>query len=68
MHTDRASSDLDLCYMDPIPFAVRGQIEEDFEQSYLPFIVECHDFTMMSSEFQQRIKDDLVVVQRHPDR
>ena len=36
----RQLSDLDLCYRDTIPDAVAFQIEEEFKDSDLPFLVE----------------------------
>jgi predicted nucleotidyltransferase len=61
--THRPTSDLDICFMDSIPFAVQAHIEEDFEESDLPFRVDLSDFNLMSQEFQQHIKDDLVLLQ-----
>jgi uncharacterized protein len=38
--TARRLSDLDICYLENIPEAVAFQIEEEFKESDLPFIVE----------------------------
>jgi predicted nucleotidyltransferase len=38
--TARQLSDLDLCYQEDIPDAVAFQIEEEFKESDLPFMVE----------------------------
>ena len=38
--TARQLSDLDLCYQEDIPDAVAFQIEEEFKESNLPFMVE----------------------------
>ena len=36
----RNLSDLDLCYQENIPAAIAFQIEEEFKESDLPFMVE----------------------------
>jgi uncharacterized protein len=36
----RGLSDLDLCYQEEMPDAVAFQIEEEFKESDLPFMVE----------------------------
>jgi len=38
--TAKKYSDLDLCYYDSVPDAVAFQIEEEFKESDLPFLVE----------------------------
>ena len=38
--TARKYSDLDLCYQEDIPDAIAFQIEEEFKESDLPFMVE----------------------------
>ena len=38
--TARQFSDLDLCFQEEIPDAIAFQIEEEFKESDLPFIVE----------------------------
>jgi predicted nucleotidyltransferase len=54
------NSDLDICFMDQIPFNIQSHIEEEFEESDLPFQVDFSDFNLMSKEFQDLIKKDLV--------
>lgn len=61
--TQRATSDLDICFMDPIPFGIQGRIEEEFEESDLPFHVDLSDFNLMDKSFQDHIKNDLVKIQ-----
>ncbi len=56
-------SDLDLCFMDYIPGNIQGYIDEDFEESDLPFKVDVIDWNLMSPEFQNLIKKDLLLVQ-----
>ena len=36
----RKYSDLDICYQEDIPDAIAFQIEEEFKESDLPFVVE----------------------------
>lgn len=56
----KATSDLDICFMEKIPLNVQSQIEEDFEESDLPFSVEVSDYNLMTEEFRELIKKDLV--------
>ncbi len=60
--THRPTSDLDICFMDKIPLKIQGEIEERFDESDLPFIVEVCDFNLMSKEFQEIIKRDLTPI------
>ena len=55
----RPNSDLDICFMDQIPFNIQSLIEEEFEESDLPFTVDLTDFNLMSVDFQNIIKNDL---------
>lgn len=54
-------SDLDLCYQEEIPLNVLGHLREDFEESNLPFSVDLVAWNWMSPEFQELIKNDLVL-------
>ena len=58
--TGRKYSDLDLCYREEIPWNVLSHIQEDLEESDLPFKVDLIFWELMGSEFQELIKDDLV--------
>lgn len=58
----RKLSDLDLCFFDDIPFNVRAHIEEDFEQSDLPYKVDLVDFNLTDQSFKEKIKSDLIVI------
>jgi uncharacterized protein len=60
--THRSTSDLDVCFMASIPFNIQSKIEEDFEESDLPFTVEVCDFNLMSKDFQNLIRFDLVPI------
>ena len=60
--TSRKYSDLDLCYREEIPWNVLSHIQEDLEESNLPFKVDLIFWELMGSEFQKLIKDDLVPI------
>jgi predicted nucleotidyltransferase len=53
-------SDLDLCYFDDIPWKELSQLEEDFQESDLPFTVDLVNWNKCSDTFKGIIKDDLV--------
>lgn len=55
-------SDLDLCYKESIPDAVVAKIEEQFEESDLPFKVDLINWNQCSAEFQNMIKKDLIAL------
>jgi predicted nucleotidyltransferase len=52
-------SDLDLCFFDPLPDTIRSHIEEDFEESDLPYKVDMIYWDTCSPEFKQIIFPDL---------
>lgn len=56
------NSDLDICFVDQIPYNIQSHIEEEFEESDLPFQVDLSDFNLMSKEFQELIKNDLILI------
>lgn len=56
-------SDLDICFFDHIPLNVLGHIEEDFEESDLPYKVDIVDWNKCSDDFRVIIKKDLVRIQ-----
>lgn len=60
--TARKLSDLDICYQENIPDATIFQIEEEFKESDLPFMVELVSWKRMKVEFQELIEKDLVVI------
>ncbi len=64
--TQRRFSDLDLCFKEPIPFNVQGHIDEDFEESDLPFKVDLLNWNITAPKFREIIKKDLVLIQRSP--
>jgi len=55
-------SDLDLATYDEIPWRDRGKIEEDFEESDLPYTVDLIDLNKISPNFFDSIKKDLVKI------
>lgn len=67
--THRPFSDLDLCFFEDIPWNVRAHIDEDFEESDLPFTVDVVDWNLCSDTFRKIIKRDLILVQagKHQD-
>jgi predicted nucleotidyltransferase len=60
--TQRPLSDLDLCFMENIPWNVRSHIDEDFEESDLPFTVDVVDWNSCSEDFKAKIKNDLIQI------
>ena len=58
--THRNLSDLDLCYKENIPGNIIAHIDEDFEESNLPFKVDISCWNTMSDNFKQIIHDDLL--------
>lgn len=59
--TQKRLSDLDLCFIDSIPGNIQAHIDEDFENSDLPFKVDMVDWNLITPEFKERIQKDLVV-------
>ena len=54
--------DLDLCYKEPISLNTLAHLEEDFEESDLPFKVDFVDFWSCSENFRKAIQPDLVPI------
>ncbi|HJZ23355.1 MAG TPA: nucleotidyltransferase domain-containing protein [Candidatus Babeliales bacterium] len=61
--THRPLSDLDICFMDDIPWNIRSHIDEDFENSDLPFKVDVVDWNMSDENFRAKIAPDLTLIQ-----
>ena len=55
-------SDLDICFYGEIPWNVLSHIQEDLEESDLPFKVDLIGWEWMSPEFQKLIKSDLMPI------
>ena len=64
--THRPLSDLDICFMEDIPWNIRAHIDEDFENSNLPFTVDVLDWNICDEVFRSKIKPDLVLIQKAP--
>ncbi len=62
--TNKKLSDLDLCFFDNIPSNTRSHIDEDFEESDLPFTVDIVDWNMCDESFKKIIEKDLVCIQK----
>ncbi len=62
----RRLSDLDLCVMESIPGNIKVLLEEDFEESDLPFIVEIVEWDSCAQDFRDRIRPDFVLLQEKP--
>ena len=60
--SSRKLSDLDLCYQGNLSDALIFQIEEEFKESDLPFLVELVSWKRMNPQFQELIKQDLVAI------
>ncbi len=58
----RKFSDLDICFMENIPWNIWAHIDEDFEESDLPFKVDVIDFNRCSENFQNLIRKDLELI------
>ncbi len=61
--TAKQFSDLDLVFFDDIPWNIRSHIDEDFEESDLPFKVDIIDWQICDEQFKKSIKPDLVCIQ-----
>lgn len=55
-------SDLDLCFYEEIPWNVLSHIQENLEESDLPFKVDLVAWKWMSPEFQKLISKDLIAI------
>ena len=59
----RRYSDLDLMLDDggqPISASVMGSLDEDFDESDLPIIVELHDLAQTDARFLERVRRDFL--------
>ena len=57
------NSDLDLCFIENIPVSIRSHIDEDFENSDLPYKVDVVDWHVCDDNFQKLIREDLTLMQ-----
>lgn len=61
----RRYSDLDLMLDDQgreIPWSVLGNLDEDFDESSLPIIVELHDVAATEAKFLERVQKDFLLL------
>ena len=61
----RRYSDLDLMLDDwgrEIPWSVLGNLDEDFDESDLPIIVELHDMAATEAKFLERVRRDFLLL------
>lgn len=58
--THKSLSDLDLCLLTSIPILEKAQLQEDFDESDLPFKVDLIQWDDISEDFRQIIKPDLI--------
>ena len=59
----RRYSDLDLMLDaggQPIPLNVMGDLDEDFDESNLPIIVDLHDMALTDARFLERVRKDFL--------
>ena len=59
----RRYSDLDLMLDDhgkTIPVRVMGDLDEDFDESNLPIIVDLHDMALTEARFLERVRRDFL--------
>lgn len=64
----RRFSDLDICFIENIPWNIRAHIDEDFEESDLPYKVDVIDWNACDKNFQNLIKKDLILIQGDDDK
>jgi predicted nucleotidyltransferase len=53
-------SDLDICFYEQIPINVLSHLDEDFEESDLPFKVDIVDGLACNENFRALIQKDLI--------
>lgn len=58
--TEKRFSDLDLCYKENIPSVTISKLEEDFEESNLPFKVDIVNWNYCSNDFRSLIEKDMI--------
>lgn len=57
-------SDLDLCFFEEIPDNIRDHIDEDFEESDLPYKVDIINWNTCSPAFQTEIRKNLLCIKK----
>ena len=61
--TSKKFSDLDVCFIEKISAIEKNNLEEDFEESDLPYRVDLLDWYQCDDAFQQLIYPDLRLLQ-----
>lgn len=56
-------SDLDICFFSNIPWNVKSHIDEDFEESDIPYTVDLIDLSLCDESFRNLIQKDLIPLQ-----
>ncbi len=62
----KRGSDLDICFYEEIPLNVLSHLDEDFEESDLPFKVDIVNALTCNEDFRQLIQNDLVNLKTWP--
>lgn len=57
---NRKFSDLDLCYKEKIPAKIILQLEEELDESDIPFRIDLVFWNDMSESFKELIEKDLI--------
>lgn len=57
-------SDLDLCFIENIPSNLLSLLDEDFDESDLPYKVDVINWNTCNESFKQLIRKDLLQVQQ----
>lgn len=61
-NTSHKFSDLDLCIMEEVPGNILSQMEEDFQESDLPFKVDLIQWQKISEDFRKAIGENLIAL------
>lgn len=61
--TEKRLSDIDLCVIEDIPGNILSHLEEDFEESNLPFTVDIVQWKYTTDSFKKLIEKDLTLIQ-----
>lgn len=56
-------SDIDLFYVEPIPAKTISQLEEELEESDLPYEVDLVDYQQCDADFQKILKSNYIQIQ-----
>lgn len=61
--TPRKFSDLDICFFDEIPWNIQAHLDNDFEESDLPYKVDVVNWNTIDESFKKNIKSDLTPIE-----